>query len=260
VPQGRASETARFEARAFLRRNAMQPHPRWIAEDDVEAACCADVRKLGGEIECDRPATRDRGAFAAKVARHAFEFVEARAHCRAGLDACAEQITAAQRGDDIAASAGNVGESRIDGPSRRVAFRDGERAGERALANSGRARVSLAQTRERMRRARGCGHDECIARERITHANLRVEIRQRRDTMRVNPRCFDHDRKPEAQFAEPDGGGFAINAEQLARENVATDRGGVARIAAPQAQIGERLEGVHEECTGSARRIDDPER
>ena len=69
--------------------------------------------------------------------------------------------------------------------------------------------------------------------------------------------AFDDDGEPESQFAEPDGDGVAVDAEDGACECVASDDVDAAWITAAGEEVGDAFEHVDEECAGSAGGVED---
>ena len=82
---------------------------------------------------------------------------------------------------------------------------------ERSLPRTSGTRVSRAKSGQRS--SPGNRVRERVSRERVANPDVVIQIRQRGDRESVVIfRLYDH-REPESQFAQPDGGGIDVDAE-----------------------------------------------
>src|SRR5207248_2462220 len=98
-------------------------------------------------------------------------------------------------------------------------------AGEVVFAHPGCAHVAAPQ----LGHPGTSGHREdglsCEPRadQRVTNAHVAIEVRQRRDTLRLGLVALDHDGQPETQLAEPDRRGTTVDTENRTRQDVASE-------------------------------------
>jgi hypothetical protein len=126
------------------------------------------------------------------------------------------------------------------------------------LAGAGGACVALAQAGE----GAGAGRREleASAGERIAHADVVIEIGEWGNAVGVCGRAFDDHGEPEAQLAEPDRHGLAVDAEDGAREQVSATGVGVTRVPEACEEGVELFEEMDEEGAGATGGIDHPQR
>lgn len=171
--------------------------------------------------------------------------------------ALAEERGRAKRGQQIAAAM-------VYERDRRVQLRQGSRAllprqfaRQRGLAAACGARVSLAQPpharRAGMQRPRLTV--ERIARERVAHADVEIQIRQRGHAARVRLVAVYENRQPQAQLAQPHGCGVRVHPENSAGEHGAAHGHFAALVAVEQQEPRNALEHAHEKGAGPARRV-----
>ena len=128
------------------------------------------------------------------------------------------------------------------------------------LAWSGGAGVALAKRRQRT--GTGGSKAEIAAGERVAHADVMVQIGQRRHAGNVRFRAFDDHRQPEPQLAKPDGHRIAIDPEDGVREQLSAyamgvdDRGCLPQLRA-SVHGAEAFEGVHQKRPRAAGRVED---
>src|SRR5690242_12509479 len=84
----------------------MQPYPRGIADHEVESAALRDIREMRGPREGQGTARAQRAPSRHELARARSFQCEARRVVRRGAHAVAEQVAAAHRGEEVAASRG----------------------------------------------------------------------------------------------------------------------------------------------------------
>src|SRR6185437_10941710 len=228
-------------------RDAVHAHPGRIADDKIESTARGDVGEVYAEGERQRTTGGDSPAKGSQLRGRAAKLIRG-APLDGGIPAPGpEQIAATSCDDQIAATLSHELELAVEHRDGARAFGALERSGERDLANAGCTTVSLAKMSERRRRAGvHVALGERPAGQRVTDADIAIEVGKRYDGGWIALGAFDDDGEPETKLREPHRGRVDVDAEDRAREHVATDGGEVASIAELNTQFGETLERVHE--------------
>ena len=153
----------------------MQPNPRWISSDEIEATCCRDFREVNreGERQCG-PGLKFFFSLAQLAQRDAD--IDERSPCVGGGGlTTAEQVARAGGGHQLTACVFQRSAFVSGCVDRHRALGAVQHPCKRFLAGTLAPRVPAAQPGDR---GPGCmaGRNETAARERITHADLAIEI------------------------------------------------------------------------------------
>ena len=202
----------------------MQTYPRRVPDDQTESSRRVRRAKVRRKGERKGATVRNTSPLAPK--RRGTESFHAHdgLFLSTQLDSLAEQIRPTSSEQALAPRPGECGERTINRRQRAPAFLLSERAAQRCLSRAGGAHIALPEPHERGARTdEGRSLDERLARERISDANIAIEVRQRRNSSHPRLVVLDHDRQPESQFTQPDCGRILIHTMNGTREHVSAN-------------------------------------
>ena len=224
---------------------------------EVEPARRRGVGEMHGKRERKRRAGPERGDPAPEVARARSQLAQGVALRRRGDRARREQVARPHGAEEVAPAHGDRVALALGHHDRRATLLPVECARERPFARAGRTRIPAAQARERRRRG---DHERLVeggTGERVAHPNVPVQVRQRRHGERIALAGVDDHGEPEAQLAQPDGGGVDVHAEDRACEHVAAAAADGSLVPGGAGEIGDSFEQVHEKRARAARGVED---
>ena len=210
----------------------MQADPRRIPDHQIEAKPGVRRTEVGGKGEGQGAVARNVASLTTQRGTAQALYTHFVALLRSRLHALAEEIRRSPGEKPLTSQAGERVEVAVDRRERAAPFLACQRAPEWRLPRTGSAHIALAQPNKDRR----WPHDgrrlrESLAGQCVSHADVAVEVGQRRHGGHSGLLALDHHREPEAQLTEPHCGGIDVHSVNGARQYVAPNRCHAAGVA-----------------------------
>src|SRR6266581_5183581 len=195
----------------------MHSDPRRIAYHQVEAICGGDVGEVRAEGEGKRSAFSQGFDFLSRITQaptNAFESEACRVIRRMPQS---KQVSPPQQHQQLLALGGEANSATRKDIDCCRPLEPVESASQGEFAGPGRSHVSAAKAGQPATARNAAAIVESGTSERISDADVPVEIRQRRDSHWIWLVALDDNRQPQAQLAEPHRHRIEIDAEYRRR-------------------------------------------
>src|SRR5438309_6682788 len=173
----------------------MDSYPRWVADDQVEAAGCRDVGEMRTEGEGKGRAVAERLDFVPYVSQATTNAFESDTCLMIGCVPESKQVLGAQQHQQLLALGAETNSSTRKNVDCRRPFELVERASQSQLAGAGGSHVSAAKAGQLATAGAAAAIVECAAGEGISDADVPVEIRERRNAHWIGLVALDHNRQ-----------------------------------------------------------------
>jgi hypothetical protein len=231
----------------------METHPGWVPDDDVEPARAGGIGKPARKGERERSTRGDCHSLSPERPHGTTQVPQRLCLTCDRAPPGAEKVASTSCGQQGTALTAQGGDASVEPADQVRALEPVELPSERSLPRARGAGVSIPQS------TRSTATTRCVreipTREGITAPDVVVQVRKRR-YLSAASRMVDHQREPEAEFAQPHRRGVDVNAEDRPSDHITQYLRSRARVARSPVQSGEPVERVHEEGASAACRIE----